>query len=1651
MTDLVSIGFAADTRQLRTAETDLNRLTAAGGKLDGSMSELTKTIGVLGTAFAALGGAAIIGRAIAEAKAFETALIGVAKTTGLSGAELAAFSDQISGLSTSIPVTTAELLELAQAAGQMGVTGSANLEKFSITVAKLGRASDLAGSEAATALARILNVTGENIESIDVLASVIVSLGNNFAATESEIARMTTEVARATSVFGVTSSEAAGLGAAMASIGIQAELGGSSVGRAMQAITSAVMAGGAELDNFTRTIGVNSKALTDAFASDKVAALEIFLQAIRDQGLGAANALDELGLGGQEIAKTIIPLANNLGIFTRAQQLANEEVKNATALDREFEATLGTLDSQLIITNNILTQMAKELGQSLTPALAQGLKSFNEWASEGDNLSALMASIANGAAAAAVVFTTSMIPALYKSAAGFVLATAESVRYQIALARMAGVSAAAAVATTALGNAVKVALGPIGLVIAIIGTAALTFNSYAAETDLAKRSSAELKTEIEQLTGSMEKLTKAQAELLQVRIAERMEQIETSLSQMSLAAGASSEELQAIFGDRFKNAVVESAAAAETLNEEMKRLKSQSAELSVIINGGSAPAVERLTKKQKEAIKAADKLRESFADQVVSLELQRQQLILSSDEFEILKAKMEALAYGATPAMVAGIEAAAKSFQKFRKASEGLDTLMEGGLFSFPDTPDSNLDKLIDKVKDFGGAWSQAGSEIINAFGGVSAVIGDYANRMEDLIDLQSKLTIEKSKYAEGSAEAAKADLALAEIQQDMFASNIGAVSRLAGVTAKAFKEQSKERQALHRLETAFAAIEIALAAEKAVANAVAAVANQGSGDPYTAFGRIAAMIGIMAGVLGVAGIAFSGGGGGGAPATNSGSGTVLGSDDPSASVSNSAAAFEEIALDQLAELRGIRDAMNGLNSGIAQLATSLLTGGQLGGAGVTGLGTTQNASGIVNLADKLGLSSILGALGDNIVGAVLGGIFGSTKSKLIDTGIKFDTQELGDIIAGGFEGYYYSVIETTKKKLFGLSKKVSTRTETTALEDVILEQIGGIFVYLADAVSGAVDVLGVDMVKTIESFNISLGSISFEGLSGEEIQQKLEDVISQQGDLLAVYVLPQIKEYQKIGEGALETLLRVSKEQVVFNDALDMIGQSLGDMSNLMRIDVAQSIITMMGGLEEFSDSVNLYFKEFFTESEQLDFLTKSLTEAMAGLGFELPMTREGFRALVDSLDLTTEAGQKAFAALMELVPGMAEYFDQIEKQTEALTDYEGAAKAALDMLQKSIQVEKDRAQAVYAAAQAAYAAEVERINGVKRAIEQQYETLQNNAANAETALVNSFNAEKAAIQSRLEIEKAAIQSAADLRIESLSAEASMARQVASDLRRVQEQFAANTVTVEQALKAARRGDFSLAQQLSPSDIEASAFGSAEEFRAAQAVQAGRLNEIGQLAGSRASAAERAADAAERQITAIQDTTAEQIAALDKAAEEQMAALDRQLNALLGIDTTVLPLAEAIQKYQDAQLALDEFNYEGQISRLDEQLVYAEEMLSLAEKAYQDEIARLDAILLDSQEQLNALLGIDTSIMSLTDAVNNFNSSIAALAESMKPQTVSPAAAQQTQTETELREELKQEREMNAAALRAIAKSSERTSGILQRMEMNQEVLVSA
>lgn len=351
---------------------EVDKIKKANKELNDFLGDLAKKSGA-----AFLGLTATIATVTKQFADFETALVGVGKTTDIEGKALDNFGKKIQDLSKRIPVAANELLGIAQAAGQLGVSGEQDLLKFTETIAKLGSASNLAGDEAATVLTRILTVTGEGVGNIDRFAAAIVDLGNNFAATESEIARMANEVARSTGVFNVSATEAAGLGTALRAVGVRAELGGSVIGRAFQAIDKAVRGGGRQFRELQTLTGLTGDQLKKTFEDDALRVFQLFTE-----GLGEANkagqstqvVLERFGLAGDEVNKVIPVLAKNTDLLARTLTTARTAYSENTALNIEAAKAFATLNSRTTILKNNVTALAVEFGEIFARDVARALE-----------------------------------------------------------------------------------------------------------------------------------------------------------------------------------------------------------------------------------------------------------------------------------------------------------------------------------------------------------------------------------------------------------------------------------------------------------------------------------------------------------------------------------------------------------------------------------------------------------------------------------------------------------------------------------------------------------------------------------------------------------------------------------------------------------------------------------------------------------------------------------------------------------------------------------------------------------------------------------------------------------------------------------------------------------------------------------------------------------------------------------------------------------------------------------------------------------------------------------------------------------------------------------------------------------------------------
>ncbi|MBB5086571.1 phage tail tape measure protein, partial [Roseospira marina] len=349
----------------------------AGEDLDDLGGAADHTTALIWALYAAIGGwtALEIGEsAVSSWHAYEAALVGVGKVTDLAGQELAALGEQIGALALrpEMGATTQELLSITQAAGQLGVRGSESLLKFTSTVAMLQGATDVVGAEGAMQLVRLLEVTGEGTDAIDRMGSAVVALGNAYAATESEIVRTALEIAKGGASFDVTAAQAAGLAAAFASIGIQAELSRGVTQRALQAINDAVRQGGTELEALVALTGQSADVLRQAFAEDAVSVFTDVLAALRhlrEAGGDVGTTLRALGLTAGDDASTLGALAKTVDTVTQAVDQSDQAWIDNIALLEEAARAATTAEAQWRVIGNVWTAASTIIGAELSPAL----------------------------------------------------------------------------------------------------------------------------------------------------------------------------------------------------------------------------------------------------------------------------------------------------------------------------------------------------------------------------------------------------------------------------------------------------------------------------------------------------------------------------------------------------------------------------------------------------------------------------------------------------------------------------------------------------------------------------------------------------------------------------------------------------------------------------------------------------------------------------------------------------------------------------------------------------------------------------------------------------------------------------------------------------------------------------------------------------------------------------------------------------------------------------------------------------------------------------------------------------------------------------------------------------------------------------------
>ena len=414
MLDKSAEKFGEDATQTMKWQQAVNNATTDLNKLKSELESMPSNLETIGTKMTDMGskvtsvGSSVqsIGKGLtsaitvpvvsafgASAKAvvdWETAFTGVTKTVDGSADDYKKLSDNIMQMATETASSKEDIAGVMEVAGQLGVQGVDNLTSFTRTMVELGDTTNLSADEAATALARFMNITGEDTANVAQLGSAIVDLGNNFATDEASIVEMSTRLASAGSIAGLTSTDILALSTAMSSVGIQAEAGGTAMTQTLTAISQAVSEGGDDLESLASIAGKSATDFANEWKSSPIAALQEFIGGLSEMnaaGDDTYKVLDDLGMSGVRQSNMLQSLALASDQLTSAIDVSNAAYEQNTALQDEANKRYETTASQLSQAKEKLGNVAIEIGERLVPYIEKGLDVVDKLVSAWDNLS----------------------------------------------------------------------------------------------------------------------------------------------------------------------------------------------------------------------------------------------------------------------------------------------------------------------------------------------------------------------------------------------------------------------------------------------------------------------------------------------------------------------------------------------------------------------------------------------------------------------------------------------------------------------------------------------------------------------------------------------------------------------------------------------------------------------------------------------------------------------------------------------------------------------------------------------------------------------------------------------------------------------------------------------------------------------------------------------------------------------------------------------------------------------------------------------------------------------------------------------------------------------------------------------------------------
>lgn len=363
-----ALGDAVDKTKQKNeqSQTSMQKLTGFVRENDAAMQTAGRSLVAVGVG--------LTGLAVGATKAaidWESAWADVAKVNDGTSEQMQRLESDLREMARTIPATHEEIAATAEAAGRLGVEVD-SVAEFTRVMIDLGNTTTLSADEAATAFARFTEIMGTGTDNVDRLGSAVTYLGNNFAATETEIVQMGLRIAGAGNQVGLAEAEVMALATALSAVGIDAQAGGSAISRIMIEIEAAVDSGSDSLEAFASAAGMSASDFQTAWQEDAAGALVAMVDGLanaEEQGTSTLAMLEEMGITELRTRDAMLRLAGSGEVLAEAFEAGNSAFAENTALQDEAAIRYETVAMRIKTAWSSVTDLFITAGAAIAPAV----------------------------------------------------------------------------------------------------------------------------------------------------------------------------------------------------------------------------------------------------------------------------------------------------------------------------------------------------------------------------------------------------------------------------------------------------------------------------------------------------------------------------------------------------------------------------------------------------------------------------------------------------------------------------------------------------------------------------------------------------------------------------------------------------------------------------------------------------------------------------------------------------------------------------------------------------------------------------------------------------------------------------------------------------------------------------------------------------------------------------------------------------------------------------------------------------------------------------------------------------------------------------------------------------------------------------------